>query len=468
MPRRILIVDDEKVFSSYLEQILSRKGFESAVAHNGEEALALCEQSNYDLILSDIKMPKMNGLEFLKNIREHSQKPGNERLAEMGFIIMTAHGSVETAVEAMKLGANDYITKPFNAQEVLLVIEKVFDQKRLQKENQYLRGEVQGKYSVDNILSQSPRMERVFELIANVALTDSTVLVQGETGTGKELVARAVHYSSPRKQHRFVAVNCGALTDNLLESELFGHEKGSFTGAIRQKIGNFELADQGTLFLDEVGNVSPAMQMKLLRVLQERHFERVGGTRTIEADVRIISATNEDLENAVTEGRFREDLYYRINVIPISLPPLRQRREDIPLLAKHYVGKLSHGRIKEVSDTALQTLMGYDWPGNIRELVNIIERSILLERGPSLLSVDLPNRMRRKSEGAGLLDFNEELPLEEVREQAIDIVEKEYMKRILRKYQGSIKRVAEHAALTTRSIHGKMKKFDLRKEEFKH
>ncbi|PID56657.1 two-component system response regulator [candidate division KSB3 bacterium] len=468
MTKRILVVDDEKVFSSYLEQILTRKGLESEVAHNGEEALAKCEQSNYDLVISDIKMPKMSGLEFLKAVRERSLKPGNERLAEMGFIIMTAHGSVETAVEAMKLGANDYITKPFNAQEVLLVIEKVFDQKQLQKENQYLQGEVQGKYSVENIISESPRMDRVFELISNVAPTDSTVLVQGETGTGKELVARAVHYISSRKQHRFVAVNCGALTDNLLESELFGHEKGAFTGAIRQKIGKFELADRGTLFLDEIGNVSPAMQMKLLRVLQERHFERVGGTRTIEVDVRIISATNEDLEKSVADGRFREDLYYRINVIPIVLPPLRQRREDIPLLAGHYVEQLSHGRIKEVSDGALHTLMSYDWPGNIRELINIIERSILLERGPVLKSVDLPTRMRRKDERSRLMDFNEELPLEAVREQAIDIVEKEYMIRILQKYRGSIKRTAEHAGLTTRSIHGKMKKFELRKEDYKN
>ena len=229
MPKRILIVDDEKVFSGYLNQILSRKGYQSEVANNGEEALVLCEQSNFDLILSDIKMPKMDGLELLKTINERCQQPGNEKLAGMAFIIMTAHGTVETAVEAMKLGANDYITKPFNAQEVQMVIEKVFDQQRLQEENRYLRGEVLGKYNVENIISQSPKMIRIFELIEHVAMTDSTVLVQGETGTGKELVARSIHYSSPRKHNRFVAINCGALTDNLLESELFGHEKGSFT-----------------------------------------------------------------------------------------------------------------------------------------------------------------------------------------------------------------------------------------------
>ena len=311
-------------------------------------------------------------------------------------------------------------------------------------------------------------MHRVFELIENVAMTDSTVLVQGETGTGKEMVSRAIHYGSRRKQNKFVAINCGALSDNLLESELFGHEKGAFTGAIRQKIGKFELADQGTLFLDEIGNVSPAMQVKLLRVLQERQFERVGGTKTIESDVRIIAATNEDLEKAVQEDRFREDLYYRINVIPIQLPPLRQRREDIPLLAKHFVQKLSNGRVKDVSESALQTLLSYDWPGNIRELINIIERSIILERSETLEHVDLPNRSTtRKNGDATLLDFNEELPLDVVREQAIDIVEKEYMKRVLRKHHGSIKRAAEHAGLTTRSIHGKMKKFDLRKEDYK-
>lgn len=466
MPKRILIVDDEKVFSGYLDQILTRKGYESKVAHNGEEALAVRDQAEFDMIISDIKMPKMNGIELLRTLREKSQKAGNEGL-DVAMIMMTAHGSIETAVEAMKLGASDYITKPFNAQEVLMVIAKVFEQRRLQEENRYLRGEVLGKYSIENIISQSPKMDRIFELIANVAMTDSTVLIQGETGTGKELVARAIHYSSKRKRNKFVAINCGALADNLLESELFGHEKGAFTGAIRQKIGKFELADQGTLFLDEIGNVSPAMQIKLLRVLQERQFERVGGTRTIETDVRIIAATNQDLEKAVEEQRFREDLYYRVNVIPIYLPPLRERREDIPLLAEHFVEKHRHGRIQDISEEALQTLISYNWPGNVRELENIIERSVILERGPRLLRVDLPTRMHRKSDDSSLLSFNEELPLEEVREHAIDIVEKEYMKRILARYSGSIKRAAEHAGLTTRSIHGKMKKFNLRKEDFK-
>ena len=327
MTKRILIVDDEKVFSDYLRQILSRKGFESAVAHNGEEALALCERATYDLILTDIKMPKMDGLELLKRLKQGKPgaQAGSEGLAEMAVILMTAHGSIETAVEAMKLGASDYVTKPFNAQEIMVKIERVFEQKRLQEENQYLRGEVLEKYDQGKIISQSNKMERVFELIANVAATDSTVLIQGETGTGKELVARAIHYSSKRKRNKFVAINCGALADNLLESELFGHEKGSFTGAIRQKIGKFELVDQGTLFLDEIGNVSPAMQIKLLRVLQEMHFERVGGNQVIDVDVRIIAATNENLEKSVAEGRFREDLYYRVNVIPIFLPPLRER-----------------------------------------------------------------------------------------------------------------------------------------------
>jgi DNA-binding NtrC family response regulator len=460
MPKRILIVDDEKVFSDYLRQILARKGFEAEVAHNGEEALSLCERSNYDLILTDIKMPKMDGLELLKQLKQNkfcTPTAGSEGARDMAVVMMTAHGSIETAVEAMKLGASDYITKPFNAQEVLLIIERTFEQQRLQEENRYLRGEVLEKYRKENILSQSPKMDRVFELISSVATTDSTVLIQGETGTGKELVARAIHYSSKRKRNKFIAINCGALADNLLESELFGHEKGAFTGAIRQKIGKFELADQGTLFLDEIGNVSPAMQIKLLRVLQEMHFERVGGNQVIEVDVRIIAATNDNLEKAIEEGRFREDLYYRVNVIPILLPPLRERKEDIPLLAKHFLEKHSHGRIKDISEEALQSLMSYDWPGN----------SIILERGTKLFHIDLPTRPARKAEDSPLLSFNEEFPLEQVREQAIDIVEKEYVKRILAKYNGSIKRVAEHTGLTTRSIHGKMKKFGLRKEDFK-
>jgi two-component system NtrC family response regulator len=311
-------------------------------------------------------------------------------------------------------------------------------------------------------------MKRVFELIANVATTDSTVLIQGETGTGKELVARAIHYSSKRKRNKFIAINCGALADNLLESELFGHEKGSFTGAIRQKIGKFELADQGTLFLDELGNISPAMQIKLLRVLQEMRFERVGGNQVIEADVRIIAATNDDLEKAVEEDRFREDLYYRVNVIPIMLPPLRERKEDIPLLARHFIEKRSHGRVTEISDEAIQSLMSYDWPGNVRELENIIERSVILSSGSTLTQIDLPTKTYRKSDDPSLLHFNEDLPLDQVREEAIDLVEKEYMKRVLARYHGSIKRVAEHTGLTTRSIHGKMKKFGLRKEDYKN
>lgn len=467
MQKRILIVDDEKVFSNYLEQILTRKGYQIQVAHNGEEAFAHYEKGAYDLVMTDIKMPKVTGMELLKQIKQKALE--SEGAKDASVVMMTAHGSIETAVEAMKLGASDYITKPFNTQEVLLVIEKVFEQQRLQEENRYLRGEVLGKYSKENIISQSPKMERIFDLIANVAETDSTVLIQGETGTGKELVARAIHYSSKRKRNKFIAINCGALSDNLLESELFGHEKGSFTGAIRQKIGKFELADQGTLLLDELGNISPAMQIKLLRVLQEMRFERVGGNQIIEVDVRIIAATNEDLEKSVEEGRFREDLYYRINVIPIFLPPLRERKEDIPLLAKNFIEKRSHGRIKEISEEGIQTLMSYDWPGNIRELENILERSIILERGSKLVNIDLPTKTYRKAEGdeLSLLNFNEDLSLDLVREQAVDIVEKEYMQRILARYHGSIKRAAEHAGLTTRSIHGKMKKFGLRKEDYK-
>lgn len=467
MPKRILIVDDEKVFSNYLEQILSRKGYQTDVANNGEDALAQCEKTPYDLVLTDIKMPKMTGLELLKALKQRASSE-TDGAKDTAVIMMTAHGSVETAVEAMKSGASDYITKPFNAQEVLLRIEKVFEQLRLQEENRYLREEVLEKHSQERILSQSQKMERIFDLITNVASTDSTVLIQGETGTGKELVAREIHYCSKRKQNKFVAINCGALADNLLESELFGHEKGSFTGAIRQKIGKFQLADQGTLFLDELGNISSAMQIKLLRVLQEMRFERVGGNEIIEVDVRIIAATNEDIEKAVEEGRFREDLYYRINVIPIFLPPLRERKEDIHLLAKHFVEKQSHGRIQAISDEAIQVLMRYDWPGNIRELENILERSIILERGTTLTRVDLPTRTYRKSDDQSLLNFNEDLPLEQVREDAIDIVEKEYLKRVLSRYHGSIKRVAEHTGLTTRSIHGKMKKFSLRKENFKN
>lgn len=372
--KSILIVDDEPNIRRVLSAVFEKAGYQVYTAENGKKALDIIStEQNLDVVLCDLIMPDLNGVEVLKTAREI-----NPRLS---LIMITAHGTIKTAVDAMKLGAFDYITKPFDMDEIKLVVKNALERSQLLVENTQLKQELKSRYRFDEIVGNSGKMQEVFKIIERVANSNATVLIRGESGTGKELVARAIHYNSPRASKPFIAVSCAALPETLLESELFGHEKGAFTGAVGQKAGRFELAHQGTLFLDEIPEISPAVQVKLLRALQEREFERVGGTKTVKVDVRLIAATNRDLEQLVADGQFRADLYYRLQVIQIFLPPLRERREDIPALVEHFIAKFNaqnNKNIRYATKEAMDLLMNYSWPGNVRELENAIERAVVL------------------------------------------------------------------------------------------
>ena len=370
---RILVIDDEALMREYVQEALVRAGYDVDVAEGGREGIERIRQHPYDVVVSDLKMGPVDGLEVLRALRQES--------ASTHCIIMTAYGTVETAVTALKEGADDYLMKPFSPDELELAISRAVERERLAQENQYLRGEVNQAYDFQAMVGESPVMREVYEQIRKVADSRATVLIRGESGTGKELVARAIHFSGCRAERAFIKVNCAALSAGLLESELFGHEKGSFTGAHDRKIGRFELADGGALLLDEVSEISPELQPKLLRALQEREFERVGGTTPIRVDTRIVCTSNRNLEEAVTEGAFREDLFFRLNVIPIFLPPLRDRREDIPALMEHFLQRFvreNGRRIEGFSPEARECFLKYDWPGNVRELQNTIERAVVL------------------------------------------------------------------------------------------
>ncbi len=387
---KVAVIDDDPVVNDLLSDFLSSEGHEVVKAKDGREGLEALKREVFDVVFLDLKLPGLDGLQIL----ERSKETINSRTP---VVIITAHGSIDTAVKAMQLGALDYITKPFRLEETSVVVKKALEFKRLKEENVALRRQIKERYATYGIIGTSAKMQEVFSLIDKIADTDSTVLITGESGTGKELVARTIHYKSSRSENNFVPINCGAIPKDLLESELFGHEKGAFTGAISTRIGRFELANGGTIFLDEVGELAPELQVKLLRVLQEREFERVGGVKTIKVDVRIIAATNKDLEELVQKGKFREDLFYRLNVIPLHLPPLRERKDDIPLLVEHFIEKhaLSKGRESpEISQEILNIFMQYPWPGNVRELENIIERLCILASGRKVELSDLPERFR--------------------------------------------------------------------------
>ncbi len=382
----ILVVDDSQEIRSIMAEILKKEGFAVDTAGDGQEAVKKIDRYFFDIVLTDLAMPRKDGMDVLDFIKKHSP--------ETICIVITGFGTIQGAVQAIRQGAFDYLTKPVKPEEVLMVINKALNFRTLYRENQSLRQELEDIHGINRIVGNSESMQKVFEVIKKVAKTDSTVLITGESGTGKELVAHAIHYASRRKKGPFVPINCAAIPEELLESELFGHEKGAFTHAIRSRIGRFELADKGTIFLDEIGEMSPALQVKLLRVLEERKFERVGGVKTIEVDIRIVAATNTDLERAFHENRFREDLYYRLNVIPIHVPPLRDRRSDIPLLVKHFLAKFGRrAGLQDIEDDVMQCLMDYDWPGNVRELENTIERMIILGNGPKITLEDLPKRI---------------------------------------------------------------------------
>ncbi|HXH07901.1 MAG TPA: sigma-54 dependent transcriptional regulator [Vicinamibacterales bacterium] len=453
---RILVVDDERSMRELLAIVLRRDGYEVRLAENGRAALEVIEREPIELVISDIRMPDLSGVDVLAA----AQRANPEVIG----IMITAYASTETAVEALRLGAYDYVTKPFNVEELRLKIRKALERRRLQQENALLRRALQTTHQFSNIIGRSPAMQAVFQLIQTIAPTTSTVLITGESGTGKELVARAIHFNSPRRDHPFVAVNCGALPETLLESELFGHVRGAFTGAETNKKGLLEVAEKGTVFLDEIGEMSPMMQVKLLRFLQDRRFRRVGGTEEIEADIRVIAATNRDLARLVAEGRFRDDLFYRINVIPVRLPPLRERVEDIPLLAEHFLQKYAAqmGRpVAGLSPAAMRCLRGYRWPGNIRELENAIERAVALETSTTIQPSSLPEPVQ-----AGVTPAAERPPLELPEEgfdleRHVEAIEREYIAEALRRAGGVKTRAADLLGMSFRSFRYYMKKYNL-------
>lgn len=388
----ILIVEDESDVRDALQAQLLIEGYQVVEARSGSDALELISQQTFDVVLTDVQMPGLNGIELLKRIAPMPSAPAT--------IVMTGYGSVSMGIEAMKAGAHDFLEKPFGGEILLATVASALRMKRLRDENVELRRTVQGQFGLGRLVSQSDVMKEVFHLIECVADSEGTVLLMGESGTGKELLAQTIHYNSLRRKGPLIPVNCGAIPESLLESELFGHEKGAFTGAIATKLGRFELAEGGTIFLDEIGDLSPPLQVKILRVLQERTFERVGGTRTLKTDARVVAATNQDLEELVNTKRFREDLYYRLNVVPIMVPPLRQRSGDIPLLLRHFIEQLNERRgatLTDCSEEALALLSDYQWPGNVRELANLVERIAILKRKGQVDVTDLPEKIRRPS-----------------------------------------------------------------------
>ncbi|MCA9417651.1 MAG: sigma-54-dependent Fis family transcriptional regulator [Candidatus Omnitrophica bacterium] len=393
---KILIVDDEAGIRSILKRVLSKQ-HETAEAADGQTAVDKVREWRPDILICDLKMPEMDGMEVLRRVQEIDP--------DLVSVMITAHGTVETAVEAMKLGAFDYFRKPFDVEEVKVVVDKALSIRNLKEEVTTLKKQVRERDRLDRIIGKSQKMRESFDLIEQVAPSKSTVLITGESGTGKEMIARAIHAHSPRSEKNFVAVNCAAISGELLESELFGHEKGSFTGAVSSKTGKFELANGGTLFLDEIGEMDPKLQAKLLRVLQENEIDRVGGTKPIPVDVRVIASTNRSLRDQIKKGDFREDLFYRLNVVNITFPALRERKEDIPILADHFVRKYAEENGKEIEGIepdALETLMKFNWPGNVRELENVIERAVVLCRGKSIDSASLPAEIREPEVREGL------------------------------------------------------------------
>ena len=454
----ILVVDDEKSMRDLLVIVLKKDGHQVATARNGEVAVKMLEASNYDVVLTDINMPRSNGIDVLDAVnRIHSGTP---------VIMMTAFASAETAVETMKKGAYDYIAKPFNNEDLKLIIKNAAEKKQLAAENTYLKTALKEKYEFANIIGKSEGMQKVFDYISKVSNSNATVLVGGESGTGKELVAKALHFNSFRKNYPFISINCGAMPENLLESELFGHEKGAFTSADSTKVGLMEAAYKGTFFLDEIGEAPLAIQVKLLRVLQEKEFTRVGGTKPIKTDLRIIAASNRDLAACVKDKTFREDLYYRLKVISIEIPPLRQRKIDIPLLAQSFIAKYSgeHGQdktIKGIDPEALKFLESYDWPGNVRELENVVERAVVLETGETIKSSSLPDEVLGILDGSGepSLEFSgHPINLEET----LDNYEKNMLLGALNESEGMINKAAKLLNLSFRSMRYRVKKHNLK------
>jgi two-component system response regulator HydG len=454
MKERILVVDDEQSHRTMLKAVLTKEGYDISEADDGISAVKAVESESFDLILMDIRMTDMDGIEAMGQIKKMSPS--------IPVIMMTAYASIKTAVEALKSGAYDYLTKPLDTDELKILIKKALEHYRLQEENVLLKERLADRFDFSKIIGKSRRIKELFENLSLIAPSDATVLIYGESGTGKELVANAIHQNSPRAQNPFIKVSCAALPETLLESELFGHERGAFTGALTRKAGRFQLADGGTLFLDEVNVMSSTTQVKLLRVLQEREFEPLGSTKTIHVDIRLIAATNKELEAEVKEGRFREDLFYRLNVVPIHLPPLRERKEDIPLLAEHFFRLYQEKNkklIKGFLPKTIDTLMRYDWQGNIRELENVIERAVLLCRSEYITPKDLPPPLQGEEIGEQpIISIPPGMTLEQV--------EKEAIIQTLEETGGNRTQTAQILGISRKTLQNKLKEYGLEGKEF--
>lgn len=449
---RILLIDDEPTQIKSIQSFLNRRKFITATASSGKEGLLEMEKSHYDLVITDFRMPDISGLEVVKKVKEYNP--------EIQVIVITAYGQIEDAVAVMKAGAFEYLSKPVDLNELEIVISRARERRNIIRENRLLKEQLQEKSKIEGIITQNGEMEKVLSTVSRVAPTKATVLIRGESGTGKELIARAIHVTSDRKEKPMITVNCAALSDNLLESELFGHEKGAFTGAAQQRIGRFEQADGGTLFIDEVGDIPIATQVKLLRALQFGEFERVGGNQTLKVDVRVITATNRNLEELIEKNEFREDLFYRINVVGIFIPPLRSRKVDIPVLANHFVEKYATQNGKEVtavSRQAMDSLMEYHFPGNIRELENMIESAVVLSRGNILEREDFPSMLNQSTGNAQLdyRDFSEDYTTK------VLAFEKAMLELALEKTQGNQSRAASVLGLSERHLRSRMQKIGI-------
>lgn len=444
----ILAVDDDVIACQLLQEVLQKEGYQVSTATSGAEAIRLAQDVPFDLAILDIRMPDISGIEVLKVLKRTS--------AQMPVLMTTAYSSMQTAIEATRQGAYDYLSKPCKIEELILTVKRALEQSRLLRENQYFRQELREKYKFENIVGTTPAMLEIYKTVARLVDSKTTVLIQGESGTGKELIARALHFNGPRAERPFVAVDCASLTESLLESELFGHVRGAFTGAVATKKGLFEKADEGTIFLDEIAEISPALQAKLLRVLQQHEIRRVGGTESISLDVRVIAATNQDLETLVKAGRLREDLFYRLNVVALHLPPLRERQDDIPLLANYFLRKYheaNHKLIMHITPEAMQLLWSYDWPGNVRELEHTIERAVTLTMNNCLLPEDLPPKFQQLATNTPPRHPQPWLSLDEL--------EKQHIQAVLHATQGNKQKAAQILGINRRSLYRMAKRHGL-------
>ena len=450
MKTKILVVDDEIDTRELMQELFESKGYISDTAKNGLDALNKIRESEPDIVISDIRMPEMDGMQLLEIL--------SKSYSHIPVMMVTAHGTIETAVEAMKMGAKDYILKPLSLDEILIKVENIAQMRNLIRENEYLRKKLESRFDFKNIIGKSEKITHLFSMIRDIAPTNTTVLIQGENGTGKELIANAIHFNSPNVKKPFIKLNCGVLAESLLESELFGHVKGAFTGAIKDKIGRFELANGGTLFMDEIGDISPNMQVKLLRVLQEGEFERVGGTETLKVDVRIVAATNKILEDEIKSNNFRQDLYYRLNVIPIHVPALRERNDDIKLLVEHFLAKFNaiyNKNICALDDKIMQVLEEYDWPGNIRELENVLERAVVLNKSNKLVLDEFPDKISKRQKTT--VEFSEDDGLI----SAVNEYERALLISELEKNKGNKFQTALKLKINRSTFMSKLKKYDI-------